>query len=1109
MSRGILPKGVLLLFFAVCVFAPSYGGDFYRDTVLVKDRKGTKIVLSHRYVIPETINIVSLEKGVYINCDSITVDAMNGVIYGLKSDKVPVRVVVSYRYIAVDFDIKDVMVESFPAELYSGFRGKRGGTQGKKEIYASENIISSGSIFRKVSFGTNSGVSLSSGLNLRISGKITDDIVVSGVLSDQSIPIEPEGTTQSLNEIDRVYIEARMPHEKIVIGDFNYRLDEGRLCRYNRKLQGVYLRSERSGIELELSGAVSRGEYFTNYFLGEDGNQGPYQLYGKNGESSIVVLAGTERVWLNGELLERGENADYVIDYSTGQITFTSKRVITSNSRITVDFQYSDFSYVRNVVSMSLKKAIGDRFIFSFSSIREKDDRNSGLGLEPAEAEKKFLSQVGDASEGRVYVSTITPDSMGSYIVVDSVLVYVGEGKGTHTAVFYNVGKDGCYRKVYDGNMVYFEYVEKGDPSISNAIKDQAVYLPARPLKLPVKEGLYHIGMEYHSSENFNVSGEVAVSSFDKNVFSEIGDGDNRGVAGRLFALYKVKLGSSGNLKLWGKYRGEDKKFHSPFREKEVEFKRKWGLPSDTTRRERFFESGIEYSSRSSVVLGFEGGKFSDIGIESDRYKFRGEFSKGFLEKARVFYEVSHPGLADSSGEWWKRGGNFVCEVFGKNLQVSYYSEKSEGLVYRQDFVFDERSVKIGSKGERKILWSVELHDRFDRRKKGNRWQKDSYEYYLKFNGRLGGYRRVFSDFNVYYLRKEFFSSGTPGLEGLAGKWLFRYRGIQKPFRFSSSMEFGRKRMVKRELRYFKVPMGQGDFIYDSTYAEFVPRKGGNYVLKVMPSNQTEPVSEVKIGFNLRVGGGVISQKSFAKRLRFLSSLRLDRKGRSSRQGNFISCEELVYFQLYSRNELVFYPGRGRDEIQLRYLIKDNRGEMDVRGYERRTNRNLSVNLRVGLAKSMKGEFGLTRETIERGSVYNTFLNRGGKLYKFKSKLSYLLSNGDKMMVNTEFSAGNLSYPERIVSRVSNLKGEYEKKIGKRGMVRAFVKYIKVVSDKGRKSIPWEISGGRMPGITVGWGGSVIYALRGTVNIRLNYEGWREPIFGLYHIGGVEAGVVF
>jgi len=76
-------------------------------------------------------------------------------------------------------------------------------------------------------------------------------------------------------------------------------------------------------------------------------------------------------------------------------------------------------------------------------------------------------------------------------------------------------------------------------------------------------------------------------------------------------------------------------------------------------------------------------------------------------------------------------------------------------------------------------------------------------------------------------------------------------------------------------------------------------------------------------------------------------------------------------------------------------------------------------------------------------------------------------------------------------------------------MVRAFVKYIKVVSDKGRKSIPWEISGGRMPGITVGWGGSVIYALRGTVNIRLNYEGWREPIFGLYHIGGVEAGVVF
>src|SRR5690606_40000341 len=96
---------------------------------------------------------------------------------------------------------------------------------------------------------------------------------------------------------------------------------------------------------IQVAGSVTRGEFASVKITGQNGNQGPYRLSGNNNELYIIIVSGSERVYLDGVLLTRGENHDYVINYNTGELTFTSNRLITDNSRITVEYLYANRSY--------------------------------------------------------------------------------------------------------------------------------------------------------------------------------------------------------------------------------------------------------------------------------------------------------------------------------------------------------------------------------------------------------------------------------------------------------------------------------------------------------------------------------------------------------------------------------------------------------------------------------------------------------------------------------------------------------------------------------------------------------------------------------------------
>ena len=76
-------------------------------------------------------------------------------------------------------------------------------------------------------------------LRLNITGQLTEDIFVRAFLSDDNLPVVPEGNTEELRDIDKVLVELQAPHWQATLGDFVARRTGTVFGDYQRKLQGM------------------------------------------------------------------------------------------------------------------------------------------------------------------------------------------------------------------------------------------------------------------------------------------------------------------------------------------------------------------------------------------------------------------------------------------------------------------------------------------------------------------------------------------------------------------------------------------------------------------------------------------------------------------------------------------------------------------------------------------------------------------------------------------------------------------------------------------------------------------------------------------------------
>lgn len=226
----------------------------------------------------------------------------------------------------------------------------------------------------QVTVGGNRDLELSQALRVHITGQMADGVEVTALLSDRNLPLGLDGSTRSLQELDRVMFQVRSRRVSASLGDLDVAFDGTTFGRYRRRLHGAHVAYSSSGTDLRVFGAAADGRWISHRLLPIEGYQGPYRLPGDAGAPGGRIVAGSERVYQDGRLLRRGESQDYVVDYEMSTITFTPVRPVTGQSRITVEYQHEAPGSRRRLMGARGTLALSDdRLKLGGTFIREAD----------------------------------------------------------------------------------------------------------------------------------------------------------------------------------------------------------------------------------------------------------------------------------------------------------------------------------------------------------------------------------------------------------------------------------------------------------------------------------------------------------------------------------------------------------------------------------------------------------------------------------------------------------------------------------------------------------------------------------------------------------------
>ncbi|MBO6525027.1 MAG: hypothetical protein JJ971_14460 [Balneolaceae bacterium] len=787
------------------------------------------------------------------------------------------------EFAAYPFAVRRVFQNREILNLDSSYYGVENDSLSQELIQAStqstfddSELNQRGSLSRGIIVGTNQDFALESGLQFELSGKLTDDVSINASLTDKSIPIQPDGATQNIREFDRVFIQLQSQNTTVEMGDVDVSFEQSTFARLNRRLQGAagYTSTKYGDYNAALS--VVRGTFKSLSFAGQDGVQGPYRLSGRDGEEFVIILAGTERIYINGQRIERGQENDYIIDYGLGEVFFTNNLLIKDETRILIEYEYIDQNFNRTLVAAEAgEEFLGGRFRLGASVIRQADGDELLSQQSLTESDIEVLRGIGDNLDAAVVSGERLADGENDnnirYAKLDTVF------NGETYEIFKNI--PGSSESIY---IVRFSKVEEGTGSyqrIGSSVNgllyewvgpNQGDYEPFRRLPAPEQQQMVALNSSFSLSDNIELYGEWAASGYDQNRFSTLDDGDNNDFS-YLSGVRIHELNSGiGRISASVQRRYSGERFEYFERTKEVEFDRKWNISRNTQTREAINEASIQVLPSSNTSIAGEYGFINQTDFRGYRQGAQlRSTEKGFLLNYNQDWVRSEDELLNQKGEWFRQKGSIGKEIFEKwTPYIGFEQEKREERSLLSDSLLNTSFsfYEVGP-GIRFNSTAIEVDASFlyraEKRILDNEFrdQSSAMEQRLTFNYRPNNYIGTQNKIAVRSkdFTREFEEQGSANRRGLLIRSVTDYETESDFLNGQFFYEANTQRRALLQEAYIEVGPELGQYVWidfnedgvqqiDEFFPELSPNEG-IFVRQFLPSDELFPVIDLKARF--------------------------------------------------------------------------------------------------------------------------------------------------------------------------------------------------------------------------------------------------------------------
>jgi hypothetical protein len=355
---------------------------------------------------------------------------------------------------------------------------------------------------------------------------------------------------------------------------------------FSKKVSGLEVEAKISDkLNTLASGAIVRGKFGEYEFIGKEGNQGPYKIIGNNNEAYIIIVAGSEFLYLNGNLLKRGLDKDYTIDYNNSEIRFNTTFPITNDMRFHIDYQFSVNNYTRFITYEKANYKTENWNINGYF-YNENDTKNQPIQQNLNDVQKEILTNAGNDS------SKMFSNSAYKDVYSDSRILYKKQLIGTNDIYAYSTDKDA---ELYNVTFTFLgtnkgDYILEKTIAIGNVYKYVGVnlgnYNPITRLVAPSKSQVMAVNATY-TSKKTNVFSEFALSNNDANLFSDIDNSQNKGTAAKI-NWKQTFIDANWNFSTDVGYEYVHQNFATEQGFESIEFGRDWNIVSPSGNRNLF-----------------------------------------------------------------------------------------------------------------------------------------------------------------------------------------------------------------------------------------------------------------------------------------------------------------------------------------------------------------------------------------------------------------------------------------------------------------------------------------------------------------------------------------